>query len=89
MASKYGSRGARNKQSSANFALPKGSGVDKGDNEYPMQNLAHARNARARVMQHGTPAEQKTVFRRTGAKYPQLKGTPAAKKVLGKGKGKK
>lgn len=39
---------------------------------YPIHDEAHARNALARVMQHGTRAEQATVLRKVHAKYPNI-----------------
>jgi len=39
---------------------------------YPIHDEAHARNAIARVMQHGTKAEQTTVLRKVHAKYPNI-----------------
>lgn len=47
-----------------NFALP--------GRRYPIHDLAHARNALARVAQHGTPAEQAAVRRAVHAKYPNI-----------------
>ena len=47
------------------FALP-------GD-RYPIHDLAHAKNALARVSQHGTPSERATVRKKVYAKYPELK----------------
>ena len=47
------------------FALP--------NRRYPIHDLAHARNALARVAAHGTPAEQATVRAKVYARYPALK----------------
>lgn len=41
----------------SDFALP--------GRRYPVENRSHAANARSRVMQYGTVAERKTVFRKT------------------------
>jgi hypothetical protein len=49
-----------------NFALP-------GKRAYPIQDMSHARNALARVAQHGTPSEKATVRRAVYKKYPSLK----------------
>ena len=57
---------AREDLSKKQFALPKQEG-------YPIQDLAHARNALARVSQHGTPSERATVRRKVYSKYPALK----------------
>lgn len=54
---------ARQKLKSSQFALPgKGTGKGgKGAGSYPIPDKAHAINAKARVTQHGTPAEKKKV----------------------------
>jgi hypothetical protein len=49
-----------------------------GGGSYPIPDKAHARNALARVSQHGTPAEKARVRGAVKAKYPSI----------GKGKGK-
>lgn len=49
----------------SNFALPK--------RRYPIHDIAHARNALARVSQHGSPEEQRRVRRAVERKYPSLK----------------
>jgi hypothetical protein len=56
---------ARKKLPASAFALSGG--------RYPIHDIAHARNALARVAQHGTPAEQAEVRRKVYARYPQLK----------------
>lgn len=63
----------RNTMSRSSFALPKGSGSKPGSAQYRMDDLPHARNARARVMQNGTKSEQRQVFAATAKKYPSLK----------------
>ena len=50
----------------SSFALPE-------QEKYPIPDLEHARNALARVAQHGTPAEQKKVRAAVEKKYPSLK----------------
>lgn len=57
---------ARNALKPGDFAIP-----DK--RAYPIQDLAHARNALARVAQFGTPEEQKIVRSKVYARFPQLK----------------
>lgn len=47
-----------------NFALP--------GHRYPIHDAAHARNALARIAQHGTPAEQKVVKAKVEKKYPGI-----------------
>lgn len=54
--------------SSASFALP-------GQKKYRIDDKAHARNALARVAQHGTPSQQKQVRAKVVAKFPALKKT--------------
>lgn len=48
-----------------NFALP--------GRRYPIHDLAHARNALARVAQNGSPEEQSKVRSAVYSKYPALK----------------
>jgi len=59
---------------SSDFALPgKGSGpTGKGAGSYPIPDAAHARNALARVSQHGSSAEKATVRRKVHAKFPDI-----------------
>jgi len=49
-----------------NFVFPK-------ERKYPIHDLAHARNALARVSAHGTPEEKKKVRDAVYRKYPGLK----------------
>jgi hypothetical protein len=39
---------------------------------YPIPDIAHARNALARVSAHGTPAQKRTVVNAVARKYPGL-----------------
>jgi hypothetical protein len=55
----------RKKLSNKSFALP-------GKRKYPIPDKAHARNALARVAQHGSPAEQKRVRAAVKKRYPSL-----------------
>ena len=59
---------------SKSFALPgKGEGKGgKGAGSYPINDAAHARNALARVAQHGSSAEKATVRRKVAAKFPNI-----------------
>lgn len=59
------SRGRRRIKRS-NFALPK-------ERKYPIQDIAHARNALARVAQYGSKSEQRRVRAAVGRKYPSLR----------------
>ena len=56
----------RKKLKKSSFALPE-------EEKYPIPDIDHARNALARVAQHGTPAEKKKVRAAVGKKYPSLK----------------
>ena len=58
----------------SSFALPgKGEGKSgKGAGSYPIPDESHARNALARVAQHGTPAEQKQVKAAVSRKFPKI-----------------
>ena len=64
----------RKRMPKSEFALPaeKGEGNYAGKGAYPIPDKAHARNALARVAQHGTPAEQKTVRRKVHEKFPSI-----------------
>lgn len=57
--------GERNSLPSAVFAIRKG-------RKYPIEDSAHARNALARVSQHGTPAEKAKVRAAVHQKYPDI-----------------
>lgn len=54
----------RKRISPKNFALP--------GRRYPIEDAAHARNALARVAQHGSPSEQKRVRAAVHRKYPGI-----------------
>lgn len=56
---------ARKKLSKKSFAEP-------GKRAYPIQDKSHARNALARVSQHGTPAEKAKVKAAVHRKYPKI-----------------
>ena len=55
---------ARKHIKSSNFALP--------GKRYPIHDKAHARNALARVAQHGTPEEQAKVRAAVHRKFPDI-----------------
>jgi len=61
----------RKRLRSTTFAIP-------SQRKYPIPDIAHARNALARVEQYGTPAEKRQVRRAVYAKFPSLR--PKAKK---------
>jgi hypothetical protein len=56
----------RNKLKDESFALP-------DQHKYPIPDIEHARNALARVAQHGTAEEKKKVRRAVEKRYPSLK----------------
>lgn len=67
----------RKKMPQSDFALP--------HHRYPIEDMAHARNALARVSQNGTPAEKKAVARKVANRYPSLAEHSAfIKKELGR-----
>ena len=69
------------------FALPgKGEGPEgKGSGSYPIPDASHARNALARVAQHGSAAEQAAVRRKVREKFPGIgKDRPADRRYGGK-----
>lgn len=43
-----------------------------GGRRYPIEDKSHARNALARVSQHGTSEEKKKVRRAVHRKYPEI-----------------
>lgn len=47
--------------------------VDGKKRKYPIHDISHARNALARVAQHGTAEEKAKVKRRVYKKYPSLR----------------
>lgn len=55
---------ARNKLKTSSFALP--------GRRYPVEDAAHARNALARVSQHGTQEEKATVRAEVARRYPGM-----------------
>lgn len=77
---------AREKLPSKDFALPgKGEGPrGKGSGSYPIPNASHARNALARVAQHGSAEEKKEVRAKVHAKFPQI---DKGRRPEGKGRG--
>lgn len=54
----------------SSFALP--SKREGGKGGYPIPDASHARNALARVAQHGTPAEKAKVRAKVHAKFPTI-----------------
>lgn len=62
------SASSRNKLPESSFAL--------GGRRYPIHDKQHARNALARVSQHGTPDEKKRVRAAIYRKYPSMRLQP-------------
>lgn len=56
----------------SSFAVPKGKGSKPAENSYPVNDLAHAKNAMARVAANGTPQEKKMVIAAVARKFPAL-----------------
>jgi hypothetical protein len=53
-------------------ALKTSSFAEPGERKYPIQDASHARNALARVSQHGTPAEKAKVRAAVKRRYPGI-----------------
>ena len=53
--------------------LPKKDFVFPGKRAYPIEDKAHARNALARVSQHGSPAQKALVRAKVHRKFPGIK----------------
>lgn len=60
----------RKKMPTKEFALP--SLREGGKGGYPIPDESHARNALARVAQHGTPQEMAEVRAKVRAKFPHI-----------------
>lgn len=63
----------RKRMKASSFALP-------GKRKYPISDASHARNALARVAQHGTPAEKAKVRRAVKRKFPSMQVSGLRKK---------
>jgi len=65
---------SRQNLKSSSFALPgKGEGKGgKGSGSYPIPDASHARNALARVSQHGSSAEKAQVRAAVKRKFPGI-----------------
>jgi hypothetical protein len=55
----------RSKMKPSTFAVP-------SRKAYPLPDIGHARNAIARVQQHGSPVEKAAVFSKVRTRYPAL-----------------
>lgn len=57
----------------SSYAVPASSPVGgRGRAKYPINSAARARNAIARVRQHGTPAEKRMVYAKVRSRYPGI-----------------
>ncbi len=56
----------------ARAALQKKDFAEPSKRAYPIPDRTHAANAKARVAQHGTPAEKRQVDRAVAKKYPSM-----------------
>lgn len=64
---------ANTKAPRGSYAVPPGSPVGgKGVAKYPIHDKAHARNALARVSQHGSTAEKRMVRAAVKRKFPAI-----------------
>lgn len=63
---------ARKRIPKSEFALPSTRSKSGGQGGYPIPDKSHARNALARVSQHGSPAQKATVRAKVHAKYPEI-----------------
>jgi hypothetical protein len=78
---------ANTKAPVGSYAVPPGSPVGgKGVAKYPVNTMARARNALARVNQTGTPVEKKMVYAKVKATYPALAKRSTVIKTPKKGK---
>ncbi len=68
-----GSRKAKQLTYAERQALPASAFVYPKTRQYPIHDVAHARNALARVSANGTPAEKKRVMAAVYRRYPSLK----------------
>jgi hypothetical protein len=67
---------ARKSLPKKSFAVP---GKRPGSGSYPIPDEAHARNALARVSQHGSPAEQARVRAAVRRKFPGIEQSKGKK----------
>ena len=61
------------------FPAKKSAKNPAGKGAYPIPDKAHARNAKARVSQFGTPAQKAAVDRAVAKKFPSIGGGKAKK----------
>jgi hypothetical protein len=63
---------ARKSLPKKDFALPSTRSKSGGKGGYPIPDKSHARNALARVSQHGSSEQKKEVRAKVHAKYPDI-----------------
>lgn len=75
---------ARQRMPKSEFALPgKGDGPKgAGAGSYPIPDKSHARNALARVSQHGSSAEKEKVRAAVHRKFPSIDESPKKKSKM-------
>ena len=56
-------------------ALPRSDFAQPSKRKYPINDKAHARNALARVSQHGTADEKRKIRRKVAQRYPSISQT--------------
>ncbi len=56
-------------------ALPRSDFAQPSKRKYPINDRSHARNALARVSQHGTADEKRKIRRKVAARYPSIAQT--------------
>lgn len=56
-------------------ALPRSDFAQPSKRKYPINDRSHARNALARVSQHGTTAEKRKIRRKVAERYPSIHQT--------------
>jgi len=56
-------------------ALPRSDFAQPSKRKYPINDRSHARNALARVSQHGTADEKRKIRRKIAQKYPSIAQT--------------
>lgn len=78
----------RHRMKRGSFALPEGTGSKPGEANYRVDDAAHARNALARVAQHGTKREQQRVRRVVATRFPSI-GQRSAGAAGGAGTGRR
>jgi len=55
--------------------LPNSAFAQPAQRKYPINDRSHARNALARVSQHGTTAEKRKIRRKVAERYPSIHQT--------------